>query len=117
MVVTSVTIGIPVSNLSQAQLWYEALLQKDRADFKPGQGVLEYQVGHVWLQLYEGVVKLNDWIFRIGVSDIQAERSRLLALGLSVGEIEEVPGVVAYCDFRDPDNNRLSLYTVLNDGS
>lgn len=111
---TSVTVGIPVSNLSQARQWYEALLQKEGPDIEPDEGILEYQVGHTWLQLYEGVVTSSDWIFRIGVSDIHAERSRLLALGISIGEVEEVPDVVAYCVFQDRDGNQLSLYTVLD---
>ncbi len=115
---TSITVGIPVSDLARAQKWYEALLQRGKPDLEPDGGVVEYQISETtWLQLYEGSVASNDGVLRIGVPDIHAERSRLLAMGIVVSEVEEVPSVVAYCNFRDQDGNRLSLYTVLADGS
>ena len=110
--ITSVTVGIPVSDLIKARVWYEGLLQKRGPDIEPDEGVVEYQVGDTWLQLFEGAVNSNDGIFRIGVPDIHSERSRLVELGLTPTEVKEVPGVVAYCNFRDPDGNQLSLYTV-----
>ena len=113
---TNVTVGIPVSNLTRARQWYEALLKRNNPDLEPVDSIAEYQVSSTtWLQLYEGPVNPNDWIFRFGVSDIHAERSRLLEMGIAVSEVEEVPGVVAFCDFDDPDGNQLSLYTVLAD--
>ena len=36
-------------------------------------------------------------------------------MGIAVSEVEEVPGMVAFCGFDDPDGNQLSLYTVLAD--
>ena len=114
MNVTSVTVGIPVSNLAEARMWYEQVLQKQGPDIQPEEGIVEYQLGDTWLQLFEGAVSGNNGIFRIGVPNIHTERSRLVELGLTITEVEELPGVVAYCDFRDPDGNQLSLYTVLN---
>ena len=73
---------------------------------------MEYRVGDTWLQLFEGVVSLNGGIFRIGVPEIYEERSRLVKLGM-LTEVEEVPGVVSYCEFCDPDGNRLGLYHVM----
>ncbi|PSR21940.1 MAG: VOC family protein [Sulfobacillus benefaciens] len=116
MRVTSVTLGIPVSDLVKARVWYETLLQKRGPDIEPDAGVVEYQVGDTWLQLFEGAVNSNGGVFRIGVPDIRTEHSRLVELGLTPTEVKEVPGGVAYCDFRDPDGNQLSLYTVLDHG-
>lgn len=71
--------------------------------------MVEHQVGGVWLQFGESP---GGCVFRIGVPDLQAERARLLALGVDVGDIEVVDGVIAFCDFADLDGNRLSFYTL-----
>ena len=52
-------------------------------------------------------------VFRFGVEDIDEARRRLLGLGVAVAETERIEGVIAFCDFVDPDGNRLSLYEVL----
>ena len=52
-------------------------------------------------------------LVRVGVEDIDAERRRLLDLAVAVEDTERVEGVIAFCDFADPDGNRLSLYEVL----
>jgi len=44
------------------------------------------------------------------VHDASAERDRLKALGVAVGELENVDNVIEYFDFPDPDGNRLGLY-------
>lgn len=59
-------------------------------------------------------MRTNEGIFRIGVPDIHGERSRLVDMRLTPTDVKEVPDVVAYCDFRDPDGNQLGLYEVLN---
>jgi hypothetical protein len=46
------------------------------------------------------------------VTDLESERERLLSLGVAVGEIERVEGVISFCDFVDPDGNKLGLYRV-----
>jgi catechol 2,3-dioxygenase-like lactoylglutathione lyase family enzyme len=112
--ISSVTVGISVSNLAESRAWYEQLLQKPGPDIEPQEGVVEYRVGDTWLQLFEGVVNWNGGIFRIGVPEIHEERSRLVKLGMMPTELEEVPGIVSYCEFCDPDGNRLGLYPVLD---
>jgi catechol 2,3-dioxygenase-like lactoylglutathione lyase family enzyme len=73
---------------------------------------VEYEVGGVWLQLGEDDGGPGGWVLRVGVPDVHAERRRLLDLGIDVDPVEEVDGVIAFCDFRDPDGNKLSIYTV-----
>jgi predicted enzyme related to lactoylglutathione lyase len=111
--VTSITAGIPVSNLKTATEWYERLLEKP-PDLEPAPGVREFEVGDgCWLQLTEGRPTESQNVFRLGVRDIEAERERLLGIGVDAGEITRIEGVIAFCDFRDPDRNRISLYQVL----
>ena len=77
----------------------------------PVDGVVEYKVGRCWLQLSQGRCAASDWVFRIGVDDVRAERDRLLGMGIEVSSIEEVDQVIAFCTFADPDGNQFSLYT------
>ena len=108
----SVTLGISVRDLAAARRWYESVLELGAPDVEPAAGVVEYEVAGCWLQLFEGEPRDGGWVLRIGVPDVHAERRRLLALGVDAGDVVEIPGVVAYCDLRDPDGNGLSLYTV-----
>jgi predicted enzyme related to lactoylglutathione lyase len=110
---SSVTVGIPVSDLVAARAWYESFLQRDAPGLEPVEGVVEYDVGGCWLQLSVGPTAPTDWILRIGVADVHAERERLVTSGVDVGPIETIEGVIAFCDLRDPDGNQLSLYTLL----
>jgi len=51
---------------------------------------------------------------RFGVEDIHAAREAILSLGVEADAIEELPGVVRWCDFTDPWGNRLGLYQDLS---
>jgi catechol 2,3-dioxygenase-like lactoylglutathione lyase family enzyme len=110
---TSVTIGVPVRDLAAARRWYETLLEVDKPDLEPVAGVVEYQVGACWLQLSQDDGGPGGWVFRIGVPNVRAERRRLLDLGIEVDDLIEIDGLIAFCDFRDPDGNVLSVYTLV----
>jgi len=43
---------------------------------------------------------------------VEKERRRLVKMGHQVEEITDVPGVLRYFDFQDPDGNGLTLYTL-----
>jgi predicted enzyme related to lactoylglutathione lyase len=117
-----VTVGLPVSDLGHALGWYRDVFGLGEPDLAPADGVLEFQVGPVWLQLSVAPVApaapvapvtavVAGTVKRFGVADAGAERSRLAGLGVAVGPLEHVPGAVDYFDFTDPDGNRLSLYS------
>ena len=113
MEVTSITVGIPVSDLEKATEWYGRLLQKSPG-LEPARGVREFEVAErCWLQLTEARMSESENIFRIGVKDIDAERRRLVDIGIEVGEITRIERLIALCDFQDNDGNRLNLYQVL----
>jgi lactoylglutathione lyase len=110
---TSITVGVPVSDLDGAKRWYEQILGIGPG-IEPVRGIHEYEVSKgCWLQLFEGEPSSSENVFRIGVEDVERERERLLSLGVPVQETERVEGVIAFCDFVDPDGNCLSLYQVL----
>ena len=121
MDITTVTVGLPVSNLERAIDWYRAAFELPAVELEPAYGIVEFRLGPIWLQLSEEAAALEnsaragaEVVTRIGVADITAERERLLALGIDVGELHHVEGMIDYVDFADADGNALSLYTELS---
>jgi catechol 2,3-dioxygenase-like lactoylglutathione lyase family enzyme len=108
-----VTIGIPVRDLASSRTWYERLLGKE-PDLEPVAGIVEYQVGGVWVQLMDGEPPGGSWTLRFGVADLDSEHERLRGLGIEAGDVQTVPGAIRYFDFADPDGNRLSWYQELD---
>lgn len=113
MEVRDATVGLPVGDLSRAVEWYRRVLELEAPDLEPADGVVEFRLGPIWLQLGQDATARSgaEVVTRFGVPDAARERERLEALGVSVGPLEHVPGAVDYFDFTDPDGNVLSLYT------
>jgi catechol 2,3-dioxygenase-like lactoylglutathione lyase family enzyme len=109
----SVTIGIPVRDLSRSRAWYERLLGM-APDLEPVPGIAEYHVGGVWVQLMDGEPPGGSWTLRFGVADLDSEHERLLGLGIELGDVRTLPGVIRYFVFADPDGNLLSWYQELD---
>ena len=108
--VKSITVGLPVSNLEKSASWYEKLLMSDEK-LIPVDGVIEYPIGSVWIQLFEEKTNVSENILRLEVEDLRTEFERLKTLGVIVDEvIEDVPDIIQYFDFSDPDGNKLSFY-------
>ncbi|MGX7245910.1 VOC family protein [Enterococcus quebecensis] len=110
--VKSVTVGLPVSNLEESAIWYEKILMSDEK-INPVEGVIEYPIGSIWIQLFEEKINVSENGLRLGVEDLDTEFERLKTLGVIVDEaIEDVPGIIRYVDFSDPDGNKLSFYCL-----
>lgn len=108
--VKSITVGLPVSNLEKSASWYEKILMSDEK-ISPVEGIIEYQIGSVWIQLFEEKINVSENVLRLEVEDLETEFERLKTLGVIVDEvIEDVPGIIRYFDFSDPDGNKLSFY-------
>lgn len=115
MDVRNVTVGLPVSDLAAAKEWYQRVFALPEPELEPAEGVVEFQLGTIWLQLGEEPTTRSgaQVVTRFGVDDVAAERERLVGLGVEVGPLEHVPDAVDYVDFLDPDGNQLSFYTEL----
>ena len=113
MDVLSATVGLPVSDLSRAVEWYRRVLELGEPDLEPVEGVVEFLVGPIWLQLGTDPTARSgaEVVTRFGVADAGRERQRLEGLGVVVGPLEHVPGAVDYFDFADADGNVLSMYS------
>ncbi len=108
------TVGLPVSDLQAAVAWYRRAFELADPDVEPADGVVEFQLGPVWLQLDEGSCTRSgaETVLRVGVADAAGERSRLAELGVAVGELTHVEGAVDFFAFADPDGNQLSVYSL-----
>lgn len=108
--VKSITVGLPVSNLEKSASWYEKILMSDEK-ISPVEGIIEYQIGSVWIQLFEEKINVSENGLRLEVEDLDKEFERLKTLGVIVDEVMwDVPGIIRYFDFSDPDGNKLSFY-------
>lgn len=108
--VKSITVGLPVSNLEVSASWYEKVLVSDEK-LVPVEGVIEYPIGAVWIQLFEEKINTSENVLRLEADDIEQEFDRLKKLGVIADEVlEDVPGIIRYFDFSDPDGNKLSFY-------
>ncbi|MFV0309074.1 MAG: VOC family protein, partial [Desertimonas sp.] len=94
--VSSVTVGMAVSDLAPSILWYQGAFELSVPDATPADGVVEFRVGPAWLQLgAESSARSGaEVVVRLGVADASRERERLAALGISVGPVERIENAV-----------------------
>ncbi|MFZ6991697.1 VOC family protein [Curtobacterium sp. RRHDQ66] len=116
MDITSVTVGLPVTDIEASCLWYGAVFERVEPDLEPAEGIAEYEIGGIWIQLVEDdQAEENAVIVRFGVDDVAAQHTRIGALGIDVGPVERVEGAIDWFDVRDPDGNVLSLYSLADE--
>jgi predicted enzyme related to lactoylglutathione lyase len=116
MDITSVTVGLPVSDIEASCLWYGAVFERTEPDLEPEDGVAEYEVGGIWIQLsVDEQAEENPVSVRFGVDDVAAQHARIGALGIDIGPVECVDGAVDWFDVRDPDGNVLSLFSLVDE--
>ncbi len=118
MRITSITIGLPVSDAERSADWYRRLLETlagepERID--PVPGIIEYALpATAWLQL---MAAEQASVLRLGVDDLAAAGARLRSRGIEIGAIREFPlseggSAILLADFADPDGTRLCLYEI-----
>jgi predicted enzyme related to lactoylglutathione lyase len=114
MKLTSMTVGLPVRDLQQAEDWYRRVFEVTGPAVSPAPGLVELPLGSIDLQLIEdpGAQPGAQNVLRVGVDDASAEHERLTGLGITVDPLEHVPGAVDYFDFVDPDGNALGVYAL-----
>ena len=112
MKVKNIIAGLPVKNLEKSAKWYKDLFNPEE-ELVPSEGVIEYKIGDMWIMLFEGKVGDCDNCVNFEVENLEKEYKRLQDTGIIKNEvIEEVPGVVRYFNFNDPDGNKLCLVEV-----
>lgn len=109
-----ITVGVPVASIAKAEAWYLNLLGSDVEVIKPSPGVVEFKVAPgVWLQIFEADDQQpTGAIVRFLVDDMSAAQGQRTNVGINTGEAIEVPSVVTFSEFSDPDGNALGLYAL-----
>jgi len=110
------TTQVRVSNIKEGQGWYEILLNK-KPDFIPHDGFAEWElIPGCWLQVTEGTLTDGNGPLRLGVTNIEAERDRLVEqLKIDSFEIHSRPEVPAkWGTFTDPWGNGLGFFEYLD---
>ena len=109
-----VTVGVSVANLAEAEAWYAKLLGPDTEVVRPYPGITEFKVAPGgWFQLFEPEGEaVSKPILRFLVDDIAATQATHASVDINSGKVIEVPGLVTYSEFYDPDGNALGLYEL-----
>jgi predicted enzyme related to lactoylglutathione lyase len=109
-----VVVGVPVASVVDAEAWYHDLFGPDVEIIRPVPGVVEFKVAPgVWFQIFEAEgQQASGNIVRFKVDDIYTTQRDGAELGINMGEAIEVPNVVTYSEFADPDGNALGLYDL-----
>ena len=110
------TVQFRVSDIKEGQKWYETLLNK-KVDYAPHEGFLEWELfPGCWLQIAEGKVNNGNGPLRLGVTNIEDVRSRLIKeLNVNYFEIDSRPEVPArWGTFNDPWGNQLGLFEYID---
>ncbi len=72
------TTQVRVLNFEEGKKFYQTLLNKE-PDFIPHEGFAEWElIPGCWLQVAEGTPSENSGPLRLGVSSIEAERTRMI---------------------------------------
>ncbi len=109
-----ITVGVPVVSIAEAETWYLNLLGSDVEVIKPFPGVVEFKVAPgVWLQIFEADDQQpSRAIIRFLVDDIETAQGQRADVGINTGEAIEIPNVVTFSEFTDPDGNAFGLYDL-----
>lgn len=109
-----ITVGVPVSSLSQAEKWYINFLGTDTETIRPAPDIVEFKAAPgVWLQIYEtGDQRPSATIIRFLVEDMTAAQAARAKVGINTGEAIKIPNVVTFSEFTDPFGNALGLYAL-----
>jgi predicted enzyme related to lactoylglutathione lyase len=111
--IDGLSLQVGVADMASAREFYDRLFARE-PDFAESDDSQQWETSPgVWFRITTTVEPGRLRRVRFGVYDVATVRESLLADGLPVGEVETLPGVVAYCDFPDPWGNKLGVYEDL----
>ncbi|AUQ98261.1 VOC family protein [Phaeobacter inhibens] len=109
-----ITVGVPVASITDAEEWYLALFGAKVEVLRPVPGVVEFKVTpETWYQIFEtDDPQPSGAVVRFLVDDMAASQAKWADAGIDTGEAIQIPDVVTYSEFTDPDGNALGLYDL-----
>ena len=96
--------------------WYRKLLRRE-PEYVPHEGFAEWElIPGSWLQVAEGTPTEGSGPLRLGVTDLEAERNRVIdELGIEPFEVYSRKEVNAkWATFSDPWGNRIGFFEYLD---
>ncbi|MFC8178154.1 VOC family protein [Rhodococcus sp. NPDC057297] len=116
MTLDSVVAILPVEDFAEARAWYTTLFGRE-PDIEPIEDTAEWQIAeNAWVQVCVDIASAGRTSVVIGVRDIDAHATALTAAGITVGEIQEYPGVVKTVAAPDPAGNTVTFVQELTQG-
>ncbi|ATG42706.1 Glyoxalase-like domain protein [Phaeobacter piscinae] len=109
-----ITVGVPVTSITDAEAWYLTLFGPEVEVLKPVPGVVEFKVApDTWYQIFETEnPQPSGAVVRFLVEDMAASQAKWADAGIDTGAAIQIPDVVTYSEFTDPDGNALGLYDL-----
>ena len=75
--------------------------------------MIEYRTGPIWIQLFEGKTENSHNVVNFEVENLEKEYNRLKEMTvISNEEIIDIPDVIKYLEFKDPDGNKLTFLEI-----
>lgn len=110
------TVQVRVTNIDEGHKWYQTLLKKE-LNFSPNDTFLEWEIiPGCWLQVAEGTPTVGSGPLRLGITNIEEERDRVMNdLKVEYFDIHSIEGVpVKWGTFSDPWGNRIGFFEYIN---
>jgi hypothetical protein len=108
MPITALFAQLACTNEAASSDWFEALFDRP-SDAKPMPGLSEWHLGsQAGFQLFVDPSAAGHGTMTVFVDDLGAERARLSAAGLPIGDVQH-GDAVDILQLRDPDRNLVVL--------
>ena len=114
--IIEVTVQVRVSDFDKGFNWYRTLLGRE-PEYGPHEGFAEWElIPGSWLQVAEGTPTDGNGPLRLGVTDIEAERNRVIEeLSVEPFDVYSRKEVNAkWATFSDPWGNRIGFFEYLD---
>ncbi|TPD54370.1 MAG: VOC family protein [Thalassolituus maritimus] len=115
--INSLVAVIPVKDFDKASAWYATLLGRE-ADLIPVDEVAEWQLAEgAWLQVSTDPERAGSTTVVFGVDDLEQQRQLCNDAGITLGDVQEYPGVIKMADICDPEGNKVSFVEDISEGN
>ncbi len=112
MAVDVLFVGVPVTALSTALPWYEALFGRQPDIVPHDREVMWRVVDNGWLYVVEDAPRAGHALVALSVADLDGEVAELGRRGLQPDSVEQVGDAARKAIFTDPDGNSVEMLEV-----
>lgn len=109
MAIEKILAVVSVRDLDASRAWYSTLFGRE-PDNNPMPSLVEWNVvGSGWVQVSVDADRAGSSLLNVAVSDLDADRQRLIDRGLEPSEIQNVNKGVQLSALTDPDGNTVTM--------